>query len=75
MNSPTPPTALTPPASSEGGLPIAAVERETGLGKDALRVEVAACHRDQLSPEARAVAALAEARRSGLVGEREVTRP
>lgn len=38
MNSPTPPTALTPPASSEGGLPIAAVERETGLGKDALRV-------------------------------------
>ena len=38
MNSPTPPTALTSPASSDAGLPIAAVERETGLGKDTLRV-------------------------------------
>ena len=38
MNSPTPPTAFTPPAPSAAGLPIAAVERETGLGKDTLRV-------------------------------------
>ena len=38
MNSPTPPTALTRSASSDAGLPIAAVERETGLGKDTLRV-------------------------------------
>ena len=38
MNSLTPPTALTPPVSSDAGLPIAAVERETGLGKDTLRV-------------------------------------
>ena len=38
MNSQTPPTALTPPAFSNVGLPIAAVERETGLGKDTLRV-------------------------------------
>lgn len=40
MNSLTPPTATTPPAPapSNTGLPIAAVERETGLGKDTLRV-------------------------------------
>lgn len=34
----TPPIDSTPPASSDAGLPIAAVERETGLGKDTLRV-------------------------------------
>ncbi len=38
MNSPTSPTDLTRSASSDAGLPIAAVERETGLGKDTLRV-------------------------------------
>lgn len=38
MNFLTPPIALTPPASSDANLPIAAVERETGLGKDTLRV-------------------------------------
>lgn len=38
MSSPTPSIALTPPAFSDAGLPIAAVERETGLGKDTLRV-------------------------------------
>ncbi|MFO1211167.1 MAG: MerR family transcriptional regulator [Paenacidovorax caeni] len=38
MNSLTPPSALATPASSDDGLPIAAVERETGLGKDTLRV-------------------------------------
>ncbi len=38
MNSPTPPTALKPSASSDAGLPIAVVERETGIGKDTLRV-------------------------------------
>ena len=32
MNSPPPPTALTPSASSDAGLPIAVVERETGIG-------------------------------------------
>ena len=38
MNSLTPPTVTTPPAPGNAGLPIAAVERETGLGKDTLRV-------------------------------------
>ena len=38
MNSLTPPTVTTPPAPGNSGLPIAAVERETGLGKDTLRV-------------------------------------
>lgn len=38
MNFLTPSTALPPPAFSDAGLPIAAVERETGLGKDTLRV-------------------------------------
>ena len=38
MNSLTPPSDLPTPASSDDGLPIAAVERETGLGKDTLRV-------------------------------------
>lgn len=38
MSSLTPQIALTPPAFSDVGLPIAAVERETGLGKDTLRV-------------------------------------
>lgn len=38
MNSQTPPMASIPPASGDVGLPIAAVERETGLGKDTLRV-------------------------------------
>ena len=36
MNSLTPPTVTTPPAPGNAGLPIAAVERETGLGKDTL---------------------------------------
>ena len=69
---------------AENGAPIIArlhrcidgkAGRQLLAGKDALRAEVAACYRDPLSPEARAVAALAEARRSGLVGEREDTRP
>lgn len=38
MNSLTPSLDLEPPASRDAGLPIAAVERETGLGKDTLRV-------------------------------------
>jgi len=38
MNSLTPPTVTAPPAPGNAGLPIAAVERETGLGKDTLRV-------------------------------------
>ena len=38
MNSPTPPLAFNPPLSNDAGLPIAAVEQETGLGKDTLRV-------------------------------------
>ena len=38
MNSLTPSVALEPSASSDAGLSIAAVERETGLGKDTLRV-------------------------------------
>jgi DNA-binding transcriptional MerR regulator len=38
MNSPKLPIAPTPTTTSETGLPIAAVERETGLGKDTLRV-------------------------------------
>jgi DNA-binding transcriptional MerR regulator/methylmalonyl-CoA mutase cobalamin-binding subunit len=37
MNFLTPPIDSTPPASSDASLPIAAVERETGLGKDTLR--------------------------------------
>ncbi len=38
MNPLSPSAALTASASRDGGLPIAAVERETGLGKDTLRV-------------------------------------
>ena len=38
MSSLTPPIALASPASNAAGLSIAAVERETGLGKDTLRV-------------------------------------
>lgn len=38
MNSSTTPIALTASGSNDAGLPIAAVERETGLGKDTLRV-------------------------------------
>ncbi len=38
MNSLTPPEAPTATAFSDAGLPIATVERETGLGKDTLRV-------------------------------------
>lgn len=37
MNSPPPPTVPSPSASGDAGLPIATVERETGLGKDTLR--------------------------------------
>ena len=38
MNIPTPAPSFTAPPTGDAGLPIAAVERETGLGKDTLRV-------------------------------------
>ncbi|WP_011295988.1 MerR family transcriptional regulator [Cupriavidus necator] len=38
MNTLTQPTTLTSSGSPDAGLPIASVERETGLGKDTLRV-------------------------------------
>ena len=44
-------------------------------GKDMLRATVAVDRRHQVSSEARATAALAEARRSGLVGERDGPHP
>jgi DNA-binding transcriptional MerR regulator len=38
MSIPTPAPSFTAPPTGDAGLPIAAVERETGLGKDTLRV-------------------------------------
>ena len=38
MSIPTPAPSFTSPPTGDAGLPIAAVERETGLGKDTLRV-------------------------------------
>ena len=38
MSTPTPAPSFAAPPTGDAGLPIAAVERETGLGKDTLRV-------------------------------------
>lgn len=69
---------------AENGAPIIAklhrcIDGKAGRallgGKDAMRAAMAADRRRQFSPDARAAAALIEARRSGLVGERDGPRP
>jgi type IV secretion system protein VirD4 len=69
---------------AENGAPIVAklhrcIDGKAGrallTAKDMLRAKVANDVRGQASPEARAIAALDEARRTGLVGERDGPRP
>ncbi|MBU4336948.1 MAG: TraM recognition domain-containing protein [Actinobacteria bacterium] len=69
---------------AENGAPIIAklhrcIDGKAGrallAGKDAMRAAMDADRHRQISPEARATAALIEARRSGLVGERDGPRP